>query len=98
MRICPKTRLANVRFGSKADMCAAKRNVRFTPNSDRESGHRQTVMSALPLKADMCGAAGDVRYGPIADTANLLDDFVRTSENCWRYYEAECFSGFKIDH
>src|SRR5262245_53642178 len=26
-----------VRFGSLADMCAAKGNVRFTPNSDRES-------------------------------------------------------------
>jgi hypothetical protein len=29
----------NVRFGSKADMCAAKSDVRFAPNSDRESGH-----------------------------------------------------------
>ena len=29
---------ANVRFGSKADMCAAKGHVRFAPNSDRESG------------------------------------------------------------
>jgi hypothetical protein len=28
-----------VRFGSKADMCNAKRHVRFTPNSDRESRH-----------------------------------------------------------
>jgi hypothetical protein len=27
--------LADVRFGSKADMCSAKRHVRFTP----ESGH-----------------------------------------------------------
>jgi hypothetical protein len=27
-----------VRFGSKADMCGAIRHVRFTPNSDRESG------------------------------------------------------------
>jgi len=27
----------NVRFGSKADMCAATSHVRFTPNSDRES-------------------------------------------------------------
>src|SRR5262249_13683187 len=27
-------RNSNVRFGSKADMCAAKRNVRFTPESD----------------------------------------------------------------
>jgi hypothetical protein len=29
----------NVRFGSKADICAAKSDVRFTPNSDRKSGH-----------------------------------------------------------
>jgi len=37
-------------------MRAAERHVRFTPNSDRESGLSQTVMSALPPKADMCGA------------------------------------------
>jgi len=42
-------------------MCAAKRNVRFTPNSDRESEIPQKAMSALPLKADMCGAKADVR-------------------------------------
>jgi hypothetical protein len=58
----------HVRFGSKADMCSARRHVRFTPNSDRESGLPQTVMSASPPKADMCGAARDVRFGPIADT------------------------------
>jgi hypothetical protein len=51
----------NVRFGSLADMCGAKANVRFTPNSDRESRHPQTVMSALPPKADMCAALVDVR-------------------------------------
>jgi len=28
----------DVRFGSKADMCNARRHVRFTLNSDRESG------------------------------------------------------------
>jgi hypothetical protein len=56
-----------VRFGSKADMCGAKRHVRFAPNSDRESGFPQTVMSALPPKADMCGALAHVRFGPIAD-------------------------------
>jgi hypothetical protein len=28
----------NVRFGSLADICSAKRHVRFAPNSDRESG------------------------------------------------------------
>ena len=57
----------NVRFGSKADMCSAKQHVRFTPNSDRKSGHLPKVMSALPPKADMCGATTDVRFGPIAD-------------------------------
>src|SRR5262245_25757334 len=54
----------NVRFGSKADMCSAKRHVRFTPNSDRESRHAAMVMSALPLKADSCSAATHVRFGP----------------------------------
>ena len=33
---------------AKADICNAKRHVRFTPNSDRESRLLQTVMSALP--------------------------------------------------
>jgi hypothetical protein len=32
----------------KADMCNAPTHVRFTPNSDRKSGHLQNVMSALP--------------------------------------------------
>jgi hypothetical protein len=49
-------RSGNVRFGSKADMCSAKEYVRFTPDSDHESGHVPMVMSALPPKADMCGA------------------------------------------
>src|SRR5262249_37804726 len=57
----------NVRFGSKADMCIARAHVRFTPNSDRKSGHRQTVRSALPPKADMCGALAYVCFGPKAD-------------------------------
>src|SRR5262245_19504852 len=30
--------VCDVRFGSKADMCGATSHVRFTPNSDRESG------------------------------------------------------------
>jgi hypothetical protein len=37
------------------------------PNSDRESGFPQKVMSALPPKADFCSALDDVRFGPIAD-------------------------------
>jgi hypothetical protein len=31
-------RLLTVPFGSKADICTAKSDVRFTPNSDRKSG------------------------------------------------------------
>jgi len=58
----------DVRFGSKADVCVAKPYVRFTPESDRESGHPHKVMSALHLKADMCGAVAHVCYRPIADT------------------------------
>jgi hypothetical protein len=50
----------NVRFGSEADICVATSDVRFTPNSDHESGHWQTVMSALPPKADVCGALAHV--------------------------------------
>jgi hypothetical protein len=33
-------------LGQKADICAAKTHVRFTPNSDRKSGFSQTAMSA----------------------------------------------------
>jgi hypothetical protein len=44
-------------------MCTALAHVRFTPNSDRESGFLQKVMSALPPIADMCS----VRFGPKAD-------------------------------
>jgi hypothetical protein len=60
-----------VRFGSLADICAAQRDVRFTPNSDRESGLSQQVMSALHLKADMCGAVAEVCCGPYADNKLL---------------------------
>jgi hypothetical protein len=40
----------NVRFGSEADMCAAKGHVRFTPNSGRKSGLPQSVMSVNDFK------------------------------------------------
>src|SRR5262245_12692985 len=53
-------------------MCSAKWHVRFTPNSDRDSGLPQTVMSALPLKADMCSALAHVCFGPKADIARAF--------------------------
>src|SRR5262245_38764258 len=61
----------HVRFGSKAKHMQRKRPCPIYPNSDRESGHPQTVMSALPPKADMCGATRDVFYGPKAHRACL---------------------------
>ena len=59
--------VSDVRFGSQADICGATSHVRFTPNSDRESGHPPRCMSAFLPKADMCGAMSNVCYGPIAD-------------------------------
>jgi len=67
--------MPDVRFGSKADMCGATSYVRFTPDSDRESGFPRKVMSALPPKADMCGALAYVRYGPKADIASTESNF-----------------------
>jgi len=66
--MCSATR--DVRFGSKADICAAKSDVRFTLNSDRESGLSQRGMSALHPKADMCSALAYVCFGPEADIAS----------------------------
>src|SRR5262245_7598007 len=54
-------------------MCVAKSDVRFTPDSDRESEFSQKGMSALPPKADMCSANTDVRFGPKADIACTND-------------------------
>jgi hypothetical protein len=51
----------------KSGHCGAQSHVRFAPDSDRESGLAQTVMSALLPKADTCGATRDVRFGPKAD-------------------------------
>jgi hypothetical protein len=47
-------RRRDVRFESKAGICAATAHVRFTPNSDPESEIPQKAMSALAPKADIC--------------------------------------------
>src|SRR5215467_13797748 len=44
-------------------------DVRFTPNSDRESGFPQTVMSALPSIATSI-VFRHVRFRPIADSCS----------------------------
>ena len=86
----------NVRFGSKADMCDAIGHVRFTSNSDRESGLRQTVMSALPPKADMCSAIAHVCFGPQADINNLFDHLIGTRLQCRGHVKAERLGGLEV--
>jgi hypothetical protein len=51
----------HVRFGSKADMCSAKRHVRFTPESDAECVIRKSASSlglfGAPLSIDRTNSA-----------------------------------------
>jgi hypothetical protein len=75
--------LFNFRFGSIADMCAAKRDVRFTPHSDRESGFPQAYMSAFTPKADVCGANCHVCFGPEAGI--LAASFLRIALDARRW-------------
>jgi hypothetical protein len=48
VQTCTRKGPADVRFGSKADMCSAKRHVRFGPNSDHESGHPNSHVCFTP--------------------------------------------------
>jgi len=59
-------------LGQKQTCAVQEPMSALAPNSDRESGLRQTVMSALPPKADMCGANRNVRFGPKADMCNAI--------------------------
>src|SRR5262245_30948870 len=75
-------------------LCAAKRHVRHNPNSDRESRHPQTILSALTPKADMCGAKANV-FGPKADMASLTRSLgrrgrVTTAEIGWAVSAGSC--------
>ena len=45
-------KIKNVRFGSEADMCAAPTHVRFSPNSDRKSGHSGGLRQISARKID----------------------------------------------
>ena len=57
--------MADVRFGSKADICNANRHVRFTP----ESGH-----SWLRLKCPLCANSGLWAYRIARMPVNYLGD------------------------
>jgi hypothetical protein len=81
-------------------MCTALVHVRFTPDSDRESGLRQPVMSALPPKADMCSARAHVCFGPKADScaASIVDQLVGAFEHCRWDGQTERFGGVEVDN
>jgi hypothetical protein len=79
-------------------MCVANSDVRFTPNSDRESGLPQTVMSALPPKADVCSATAHVCFGPIADIGCLFDYLVSGLLQMRRHGEAKRLGGLEVDY
>ena len=89
---------ADVRFGSLADICAATSDVRFTPNSDHESGHVPMVMSALPPKADVCSATAHVCFGPKADISLLFYQLVGTGEQRRRNRDAKRLGCSEIDN
>jgi hypothetical protein len=50
--------LANVRFGSKADMCCAKRHVRFTPESGHWPYKRKDRLATVSPKSDQVFCSG----------------------------------------
>jgi hypothetical protein len=70
----------DVRFGSKADICSAKRHVRFAPNSDRKSGFPHKVMSALPPKRTCAVQLEMSAMGHKQTLDPLLDHFVGAIE------------------
>jgi len=56
---------SDVRFGSKADICSAKRHVRFTPKSDRKSDittkitRKKSEKNLLNLRPLYCARSGE---------------------------------------
>ena len=84
MSICqsPKVReVANVRFGSKADIGVRPHDVRFTP----KSGH-----GWVQLQCPLCANSGH-------STLILFDQFVGAAEQRHWNSEAERLGGLKVD-
>src|SRR5262245_62074298 len=89
-RNCKYNNFRNVRFGSEADICSAKRHVRFTP----ESGHVRCNLGC-PLWAN----SGHVRrqYAIGQSDIVLFDHFIGAGEHRRRHCEAECLRSLKIE-
>ena len=52
----------NVRFGSLADTCSAQADVRFTPDSGRNSGHCRPPMEGRAFLAPPYTSNDQLRY------------------------------------
>src|SRR5262245_51555468 len=80
-------------------MCSAVGHVRFTPNSDRESGLPAKLMSALPPKSrhvqctTLCPLWANGGHWPV-----LFDHFVGEREYGRRNREAQRFRGLEINY
>src|SRR5262249_14375620 len=74
--------LAKSALGQKRNMCSAQRHVRFTPNSDSESGLPQTVMFAKGQKRTF---------------TRSIDHLVSIRKEGWWYVETKRFGGGQVD-
>ena len=89
----------NVRFGSKADMCAAKCHVRFTPNSDRKSEIPQKAMSALPPESRhvQCTSPCPL-WANSGHNETLFDHFISALLKLQRHFDADRFGSLEVDY
>src|SRR5262249_25604825 len=71
-------------------------DVCFTPDSDQESGHMPTVMSALPPKADMCSAQAHVCFGPKADILRAYYGIDRQVETEMEQFGSGLVAGISV--
>jgi hypothetical protein len=87
---------AHVRFGSLADICNAKRYVRFTPNNDRKSRHLKNIMSAFTAESghvrctSSCPLRGQKRtfqnVRPIRDRTSNFSQMVLSGPRVFRWH------------
>jgi hypothetical protein len=98
--------MIDVRFGSEADICGAPTHVRFTPNSDRESGLRQTVMLLYLSKRTYAVQWLKSALGQKQTLRRLLhtkclvsvDHLVRKDVELRRNRQTQCLGGLAVDY